>query len=88
MRLLVHDTLVRAQVPLNNVDLSRMSLLYTQGEMAAVTPVYDYDFGVSAVVPTTCSGRGMSTCLQSPCMGLSCTALEWCLLACTLPLAG
>ncbi len=41
---------MRAQVPLNNVDLSRMSLLYTQGEMAAVTPVYDYDFGVSAAL--------------------------------------
>ena len=36
----------RTQVPLDNVDLSRMSLLYTQGEMAAVTPVYDYDFSV------------------------------------------
>ena len=23
-----------------------MSLLYTQGEMAAVTPIYDYDFAV------------------------------------------
>ena len=34
------------QVPLDNVDLSSMSLLYTQGEMAAVTPVYDYDFSV------------------------------------------
>ena len=36
------------QVPLDNVDLSRMSLLYTQGEMAAVTPIYDYDFAVRA----------------------------------------
>ncbi len=37
---------VPLQVPLDNVDLSRMSLLYTQGEMAAVTPIYDYDFAV------------------------------------------
>ena len=55
-----------AQVPLNNVDLSRMSLLYTQGEMAAVTPVYDYDFGVSAALPTVRLQGSMQTAICEP----------------------
>ncbi len=46
--------LLPPQVPLDNVDLSRMSLLYTQGEMAAVTPIYDYDFAVRSC---RCRGR-------------------------------
>ncbi|KAK9839611.1 hypothetical protein WJX81_000780 [Elliptochloris bilobata] len=33
-------------VPLEAVDLSHVSILYTQGEMAAITPIYDYDFHV------------------------------------------
>ena len=33
-------------VPLDAVDLSHVSILYTQGEMAAITPIYDYDFHV------------------------------------------
>ena len=28
------------QVPLNSLDLSHVSILYTQGEMAAITPIY------------------------------------------------
>lgn len=32
------------QVPLDAVDLQHVSLLYTQGEMAAVAPIYDYNF--------------------------------------------
>ncbi len=34
------------QVPLEAVDPSRQSLLYTQGDQAAVTPIYDYDFSI------------------------------------------
>ncbi|CAL8467087.1 g6623 [Coccomyxa elongata] len=33
-------------VPLDAVDLSHVSILYTQGEMAAITPIYDYNFQV------------------------------------------
>jgi hypothetical protein len=42
------------QVPLDAVDLSHVSILYTQGEMAAITPIYDYNFQVSRplLVPT------------------------------------
>lgn len=36
----------RVQVPLDAVDLSHVSILYTQGEMAAITPIYDYNFQV------------------------------------------
>lgn len=28
------------QVPLDSLDLSHVSILYTQGEMAAITPIY------------------------------------------------
>ena len=28
------------------MDPSRQSLLYTQGDQAAVTPIYDYDFSI------------------------------------------
>ena len=34
------------QVPLDAVDPSRQSLLYTQGDQAAVSPIYDYDFSI------------------------------------------
>lgn len=34
------------QVPLQAVDLSHVSILYTQGDMAAITPIYDYNFQV------------------------------------------
>ncbi len=34
------------QVPLSSLDLSHVSILYTQGEMAAITPIYDYDFRI------------------------------------------
>eukprot|EP00208_Stichococcus_sp_RCC1054_P001861 CAMPEP_0206137946 /NCGR_PEP_ID=MMETSP1473-20131121/2956_1 /ASSEMBLY_ACC=CAM_ASM_001109 /TAXON_ID=1461547 /ORGANISM="Stichococcus sp, Strain RCC1054" /LENGTH=682 /DNA_ID=CAMNT_0053531227 /DNA_START=245 /DNA_END=2294 /DNA_ORIENTATION=- len=33
-------------VPLDAVDPSRQSLLYTVGDQAAVTPIYDYDFSI------------------------------------------
>ena len=34
------------QVPLDIVDLSHVSILYTVGDMAAITPIYDYNFQV------------------------------------------
>lgn len=33
-------------MPLSSLDLSHVSLLYTQGEMAAITPIYDYNFEI------------------------------------------
>ncbi len=36
--------LLLRQVPLDIVDLSHVSILYTQGDMAAITPIYDYNF--------------------------------------------
>ncbi len=38
---------VLVQVPLQAVDLSHVSILYTQGDMAAITPIYDYNFQAS-----------------------------------------
>ncbi len=38
------------QVPLDAVDLSHVSILYTQGEMAAITPIYEYNFHVPAAL--------------------------------------
>jgi hypothetical protein len=35
-------------VPLDKLDLQRMSIIYTTGDMAAVTPVYNYNFHVIA----------------------------------------
>ena len=29
------------------MDLSHVSILYTQGDMAAITPIYDYNFQAS-----------------------------------------
>ena len=37
------------QVPLDIVDLSHVSILYTVGDMAAITPIYDYNFQVGLV---------------------------------------
>ena len=31
---------IALQVPLDSLDLSHVSILYTQGEMAAITPIY------------------------------------------------
>lgn len=39
------------QVPLQAVDLSHVSILYTQGDMAAITPIYDYNFQASRCKP-------------------------------------
>lgn len=38
-------------MPLDAVDLSHVSILYTQGDMAAITPIYDYNFQVLASKP-------------------------------------
>ncbi len=43
--------LLGVQVPLDAVDLSHVSILYTQGEMAAITPIYDYNFQVPTMLP-------------------------------------
>ena len=57
------------QVPLQAVDLSHVSILYTQGDMAAITPIYDYNFQVAPLLSTRdtpcshapyCAGSGIS----------------------------
>lgn len=37
-----------SMVPLDKLDLQRMSIIYTTGDMAAVTPLYNYNFHVIA----------------------------------------
>jgi hypothetical protein len=51
------------QVPLDAVDLSHVSILYTQGEMAAITPIYDYNFQVPLLLLTA------SVCLLRSTLG-------------------
>ena len=46
------DARMRAQVPLDIVDLSHVSILYTVGDMAAITPIYDYNFQVGTFLPS------------------------------------
>lgn len=45
-----------SMVPLDNLDLQRMSIIYTTGDMAAVTPLYNYNFHVIAYEAAAGSG--------------------------------
>lgn len=54
------------QVPLDAVDLQHVSLLYTQGEMAAVAPIYDYDFKILTETLTEASWRQLLFWLGPP----------------------
>eukprot|EP00775_Hariotina_reticulata_P006751 gene6751-6971_t len=42
------DGVSLSMVPLDKLDLQRMSIIYTTGDMAAVTPLYNYNFHVIA----------------------------------------
>ena len=55
-----------AQVPLDAVDLQHVSLLYTQGEMAAVAPIYDYDFRMLTEMVSEASWRQLLFWLGPP----------------------
>lgn len=54
------------QVPLDAVDLQHVSLLYTQGEMAAVAPIYDYNFRMLTETLTEASWRQLLFWLGPP----------------------
>ena len=54
------------QVPLDSVDLQHVSLLYTQGEMAAVAPIYDYDFKILTETLSEASWRQLLFWLGPP----------------------
>lgn len=45
-----------SMVPLDKLDLQRMSIIYTTGDMAAVTPLYNYNFHVIAYESAAGSG--------------------------------
>lgn len=53
------------QVPLDAVDPSRQSLLYTQGDQAAVSPIYDYDFSILYGAAAQSSWREILWCAIS-----------------------
>lgn len=53
-------------MPLDAVDLQHVSLLYTQGEMAAVAPIYDYDFKILTETMTESSWRQLLFWLGPP----------------------
>jgi MFS family permease len=50
------DGVQLSMVPLDNLDLQRMSIIYTTGDMAAVTPLYNYNFHVIAYEAAAGSG--------------------------------
>lgn len=54
------------QVPLDAVDPSRQSLLYTVGDQAAVTPIYDYDFSILYGAAAQSSWREILWCPPPP----------------------
>ena len=63
------------QVPLDAVDLQHVSLLYTQGEMAAVAPIYDYDFRMLTEMVSESSWRQLLFWLGPPGMVIGVLAL-------------
>jgi MFS family permease len=53
-----------SMVPLDNLDLQRMSIIYTTGDMAAVTPLYNYNFHVIAYESAAGSDGGWRELLR------------------------
>lgn len=62
-------------VPLDAVDPSRQSLLYTQGDQAAVTPIYDYDFSILYGAAAQSSWREILWWVGPPGLAIACLAL-------------
>jgi len=62
-------------VPLNSLDLSHVSILYTQGEMAAITPIYDYNFSILHGTVTVSSWRQLLFWLGPPGLAIAALAL-------------
>jgi MFS family permease len=53
-----------SMVPLDKLDLQRMSIIYTTGDMAAVTPLYNYNFHVIAYESAAGSDGGWRELLR------------------------
>lgn len=52
-------------MPLDKLDLSHVSILYTQGDMAAITPIYDYRINLNnQFVAEAASNEGWRHWLQ------------------------
>ena len=62
-------------VPLDKLDLTQVSLLYTQGDMAAITPIYDYDFSIVHSIVTQASWRQLLFWLGPPGLAIAALAL-------------
>ena len=62
-------------MPLDAVDLQHVSLLYTQGEMAAVAPIYNYDFKMLTETLTEASWRQLLFWLGPPGIVIAALAL-------------
>ena len=57
-------------VPMDSLDLHSMSIVYTSGDMAAVTPVYDYNFNVveyGVQLPDSSWRQVSRTATEQPC---------------------
>ncbi|KAL3139673.1 hypothetical protein ABBQ38_003987 [Trebouxia sp. C0009 RCD-2024] len=70
-----HADLGVTMVPLDAVDLQHVSLLYTQGEMAAVAPIYDYDFKILTETMSEASWRQLLFWLGPPGLVIGALAL-------------
>lgn len=68
-------------MPLDALDLQHVSILYTQGEMAAVAPIYDYDFRILTAAVSESSWRRLLFWLGPPGMSIHLKASVGC---CTL----
>jgi MFS family permease len=58
------DGVQLSMVPLDKLDLQRMSIIYTTGDMAAVTPLYNYNFHVIAYESAAGSDGGWRELLR------------------------
>ena len=54
------------QVPIDSLDLSLVSILYTQGDQAAITPNYNYNFQILHDTITISSWRQLLYWLGPP----------------------
>ena len=68
------------QAPLDSLDLSLVSILYTQGNMAAITPSFNYNFKVLNTTVQIDSWRQLLYWLGPPgqILSLCLLACHWC----------
>ena len=74
------------QVPIDSLDLSLVSILYTQGDQAAITPNYNYNFQILHDTITISSWRQLLYWLGPP-GSTHQRVMRWCALCMAMVLA-